>query len=479
VSVEKDSAMIPSGATAFSRRYRAWLLLLLVLINALNLADRQGIAVSMQAIKVDLRFSDWQLGIIQGLPFAFFYTLMGLPLARLAEHLSRTRIIAGCMALFGAMVALCGTARSFWGLLVCRIGVGVGDAGFGTPVASLIGDHYPMGKRASVMSIIWLGAPIGVVAGATGAGWLAQYVSWRATFATIGMSALAVALIAFLSLREPPRGMSDPDPLSREPPPSTWTVCRFLFAKRSMWHVLIGCALAATSMNAIGQFLHPFLVRNYHLGYAAAGRLIALIAGGAMASGLLLGGFGVDWAGRSDQRWYVWGPALGLTLGAPLFLLGFNQPRISSAVLVLIAAHLCMFLYYAPSLALAQNMVGANMRASSAFFVSLVLGLVGIGLGPPIVGFLSDHFAAQAFALGAFPASCPGGTAPAQAPQALVTACSTASAAGIRHALMVMSLLGLWAALHYLLAARDLRRDLATRYQPTGVPLDATTPARP
>jgi predicted MFS family arabinose efflux permease len=471
--------MIPAAATDFSRRYRAWLLLLLVLINALNLADRQGIAVSVQAIKVDLKFTDWQLGLMQGLPFAFFYTLMGLPLARLAEHLSRTKIIAGCMALFGAMVALCGTARSFMGLVACRIGVGIGDAGFGTPVASLIGDHYPMGKRASVMSIIWVGAPIGVVAGATGAGWLAQYATWRATFATIGTSALVVALIAFLSLREPPRGMSDPEPLSREPPPSIWTVCRFLFAKRSMWHVLIGCALAATSMNSIGQFLATFLVRNYHLGYAAAGRLIALIAGASMASGLLVGGFGVDWAGRSDQRWYAWGPALGLTLAAPLFLLGFNQSAIPSAVVILIAAHLCMFVYYAPSLALAQNMVGANMRASSAFFVSLVLGLVGIGLGPPIVGFLSDRFGAQAFPLGAYAASCPGGTPPAHATQALVTACSTASAVGIRRALMVMSLLGLWAALHYLLAARNLRRDLATRYQAASAPLDAPTPARP
>jgi hypothetical protein len=187
----------------------------------------------------------------------------------------------------------------------------------------------------------------------------------------------------------------------------------------------------------------------------------------------------VDWAGRSDKRWYVWGPALGLTLAAPLFLLGFNQSSIPAAVVVLIAAHVCMFLYYAPSLALAQNMVGANMRASSAFVVSLVLGLVGIGLGPTIVGFLSSHFAARAFTLGAFQAACPGETAPVGASHALAAACSAASAAGIRHALMVMSLFGLWAALHYFLAARSLRRDLETRYQPAALPLDATTPARP
>ncbi len=466
------------NSTTFSRRYRAWLLLLLVLINALNLADRQGIAVSLQAIKLDLRFTDSQLGILQGMGFALFYALMGLPLARLAEHLSRTKIIAACIALFGAMSALCGTAKSFASLLLFRVGVGVGDAGFGTPVASLIGDHYLMDRRASVMSIIWLGAPIGVVAGAMGAGMLAQHVSWRATFAVIGAAALVVALIAFATLREPPRGMCDPDPLARERPPSTWTVFRFLFAKRSMWHVLIGCALAAISMNAIGQFLSTFLVRNYHLGFAAAGRWVALIAGAAMGSGLLIGGFGVDWAGRSDRRWYVWGPALGLTLAAPLFLLGFREPVLGTAVVVLIAAHVCMFVYYAPSLALAQNMVGANMRASSAFVVSLVLGLAGIGLGPTLVGILSDRFAAQAFPLGAFKLACPGGVAPAASAHALATACSAASAAGLRHALMVMSLLGLWAAVHYALAGRNLRRDLETRYQPASLPLDATTPAR-
>lgn len=468
----------PSSSPVFSKGYRVWLLILLVVINALNLADRQGLAASVQAIKLDLKFTDSQLGLIQGLGFAIFYTLMGLPLARLAERASRTKIIAGCVALFGVMVALCSTAKSFLGLLLFRVGVGVGDAGFGTPVASLIGDHYTMEKRASVMSIIWLGAPIGVVCGTAGAGYLAQYVSWRASFLVIGSLAVLVAIVAFLTFREPVRGTCDPEPLSHgESPPSTWVVFRFLFAKRSMWHVLIGCSLAATSMNAIGQFLSAFLVRDYHMGIAAAGRLLAMIAGAAMASGLVVGGFGVDWAGRLDKRWYVWGPAVGLAIAAPLFLFGFNQSVVASAVVLLIAAHLCMFVYYAPSLALAQNMVGANMRASSAFVVSLVLGLVGIGLGPTIVGVLSDQFAMHAFALGAFKAMCPGGAAPHGSPQALVAACGDASATGIRDALMIMSLLCLWAALHYVLAGRDLRRDLDTHYQPAAPALDATTPA--
>jgi predicted MFS family arabinose efflux permease len=386
----------------FSRAYRAWLLAILLVSNALNLADRLGMAAVSQAIKVDLRFTDAQMGLIQGLGFAILYTLLGLPIARLAEHTNRTRIIAGSLAIFGAMVWLCSTATSFARLLLFRVGVSVGDAGFGPPVASLIGDHYPMEKRASAMSII--GSSLG--------GWMAEHVSWRAAFVAIGIPGLVVSVVAFLTLREPQRGLSDVAGASAGPPPSFRVVLKFLLSKRSMCHILIGCALAAIGMNAIGQFLAPFLLRTYHLGFAEAGRLLSLIAGGAMASGLALGGFGVDWAGRFDKRWYVWGPAIGLTLAAPAFLVGFDQSTVTSAVVALMAAHVALFVYFTPTLAMAQNMVGANMRASSAFTVSLVLGLVGVGIGPTLLGLLSDTFGAAAFAPGNFKLMCPGGAPP-------------------------------------------------------------------
>jgi len=451
----------------FSRGYRAWLLTVLVLVSALNLADRQGLAASAQALKLDLKFTDSQLGLIQGLGFAIFYTLMGLPLARLAEHRSRTRIIGACVGLFGVMVSLCSTAQGFGRLLLFRIGVGVGDGGFGPPVASLIGDHYPMGRRASAMAIIWLGAPLGVVTGSVLGGWLAEHYGWRSTFRVIGLAGLVVCLLVLLTLREPRRGTFDPAASSRGAPPAARQVFGFLFAKRGMRQTLIAAALASTSMNAIGQFLNPFLARNYHLGPAEVGRLLGLIAGVSMASGLLIGGFGVDWAGRSDRRWYVWGPALGLLLAAPLFIFGFTRVHLGSAVVLLIGAHVSMFVFYSPTLALAQNMVGANMRASSAFLVSgLVMGLVGVGLGPTLSGILSDRLATHAF--GAYIASCPGGRAPPGALAALGDACRAAAATGIRQALMVMALLCLWSAVHYFLAARTLRADLDTHYAGSG-----------
>ena len=455
----------------FSKGYRGWLLFVLALTNALNLADRQSLGASAQAIKLDLGLTDAQMGLVQGLAFAIFYSVLALPIARLAEHVSRTKIIAGAVAIFGVMVTLCSKANTFWQLLICRIGVGVGDAGFAPPVGSLVGDHYGMTRRASAMSVIWLGAPAGVVFGAMLGGWMAEHVSWRAAFVAVGAPGILVAILAFLTLREPPRGMSDAVSTNipaSAPPPSMVQVLKFLLSKPSVRHLLAGCALAAISMNGIGQFFGQFIVRNYHVGFSEAGRILSFVAGGSMPCGMLLGGFGVDWAARYDKRWYAWGPAVTLLLAAPAFILGFNQPTVLTAATALVLGHVMLFVYWTPTLALAQNMVGASMRASSTFVFNFILGLVGIGFGPTLVGILSDRFARSAFTVGDFVASCPKGRPVTGALNAHLQACADASATGLRNALMLMSLTFIWASIHYYLASRTLRRDLETRYVPPG-----------
>lgn len=453
-----------SSAPTFSRGYRGWLLFLLLLVNVLNLADRQGMASAAPKIKEDLGLSDTQLGLIMGLGFALFYTLLGLPYARLSERLSRTKILAASVAVFALAAALCGTAHRFMTFLLFRMGVGTGDAGLGPPVASLIGDHYPAEKRTAAMTVLWLGAPIGAMGGSILGGLFADTLGWRAWFYALSVPAVVVAALLFFTLREPTRGMNDPARVVSGPPPGMLTVLRFLLAKRSMVHVLIGGALAATAMNGLGQFLARFFVADYHMSFSAAGRMLGLIAGVSMASGLALGGFGMTEAGKRDRRWYVWGPAIGLVLACPMFLFGVSVGSVPLAVALLLAGHVSLFVYYTPTLAMAQNMVGADMRASSAFVMSIVLGLVGIGLGPTLVGIFSDLFAGQAFHLGSYAQMCPGGRAPAGASADLAQACGVASADGIKHSIMAMSLLFVWSSLHYLLAAKRLRQDLDTHY---------------
>jgi predicted MFS family arabinose efflux permease len=447
-----------------SRGYRAWLLAILMLVNLLNLADRQGLAAVAPAIKLALRLTDTQLGLVLGLGFAIFYTLLGLPIARLAEHYSRARIIAISSAVFAGFLLLCSKSRGFTQLLLYRVGVGAGDAGFGPPVASLLGDHYPERRRASAMTIVWLGAPLGALSGSMLGGWIAQHADWRLWFVGLSVPSLLVSLLAFFTIKEPMRGLQDAvAPQGR--PPSMWQVVKFMLAKRSMVHVLIGAGLAAIAMNGIGQFWGRYYTAVFHMGLFESGRLIGIIAVVAMASGLTLGGFGVSYLSDRDRRWYVWAPAVALALTTPLLLSGITRPTIHQAIWLILAGHITLFVYFTPTLALAQNMVGANMRASASFVINIVFGLVGVGLGPTLIGKLSDLLAHHAFGAGSFNTLCPGGIAASGANETLATACRAASGAGIMHALSVFSMLFIWAAVHFLLAARNLERDLDRHYE--------------
>ena len=153
------------------------------------------------------------------------------------------------------------------------------------------------------MTIIWLGAPIGALAGSALGGWVAQNADWRTWFYLLSIPGVLVAVAAFFTLRDPPRGLSDPagTAAASGPPPSMGEVLRFLFAKKSMRHVVIGCGLAAMGMNGLGQFLTRFMTAGYGIGLAEAGQTLGILAVAAMASGLALGGFGVTWASVSGS----------------------------------------------------------------------------------------------------------------------------------------------------------------------------------
>ncbi len=452
-------------AGGYTRGYRAWMLFILLLMNILNLADRQGLAAIAPALKRDLALSDTQLGVILGLGFAIFYTLFGLPIARLSESRNRVRIIAVSIAVFSSFGALASRAQTFLSLLACRVGVGIGDAGFGPPVASLLGDHYPAGKRASAMTIVWLGAPIGALAGAAIGGYVAQHSDWRLWFVGLSLPGFAVAALAFFTLREPRRGAADAAGPAAGAVPSTAAALKFLLSKKSMRHVLAGGSVAAIALNGMGQFWPRYLVAVFHIGPAQAGGLLGIMVVVAMASGLGLGGFGVDWAVQRDRRWYVWGPAIALALAMPLFLVGLSQTTLTRTMVALLPAHIALFVFFTPTLAIAQNIVDSSMRASSAFTVGIVFGLVGPGLGPTIVGVISDLAAHRRFTAGNFGALCPGGAAAPGAAPAIASACGAASAHGITVAMAAVTCLLLWGSVHYFLAARTLRADLDTPYR--------------
>ncbi|MBL8552456.1 MAG: MFS transporter [Hyphomonadaceae bacterium] len=440
--------------------YRARFLAVMLLVNTFNFADRAIFSALGQAVKQDLLLTDTQLGLLQGFSFALLYAVAGIPIGRLAERGSRVGIIAVAVTVWSGMTAACGLAMNFWHMMLARIGVGIGEAGFSPPSSSLVSDHFGSDRRASALAIIALGSPLGALVGAVGGGLIAGEHGWRIAFFALGAPGLLLGLIVFLLLKEPQRGLAD-GVLASEPPPPMSRVLAALMAKPTFVHVVIGGAAAGLGMNAIGHFLAPFLGRVHALDIRSAALWFGLVSSASLAIGLLIGGLGTDRLARHDRRWSAWGPAIGLALAAPLYYLGFQQAELLPALAFIFGGAIALISHYGPLLGIVQNLAPPRARASAAALVGLVFAIFGVGLGPTLVGILSDHFATQSFGEG-FAAACPGGRAPAGASELFQANCASASAAGMRTAFSVMVLAFPWAALHFLIASFTLRRDLHT-----------------
>lgn len=427
-------------------------------INLFAYADRTVVGAVAQAMKVDLRISDTEIGLLNGFAFALFYSVLGLPIARLAERSSRVNIVAIAVGVWSIFASLCGVARSFGELFLFRVGVGVGEAGFNPPVASLIADYYKAGRRAKAMAVVGLGGAFGPALGAMGGGMIAQAGSWRSAFIIIGLPGLILAPIAWFMLREPPRGWADGAQADAVARPGIIETFGYLLAKPAFRAVLVAGAIASAATNVISQFTASFFVRSFALSYAQAGFLAGMIGGVAVTLGVMMGGILSDRLAMRDRRWLMWTPGIGVLLSAPVYIMAVSTGSLWAAVAGFLIAGVGLFSYYSPTMASVQDMAAPRMRASASFLYSFATILIGAGLGPVISGALSDHFASGAFA-GDFDASCPGGQAIKGAAEALVQSCRTASAAGLAHSLMAMQAAIPVGVIAYFVAARTLRRD--------------------
>ncbi|WP_439817291.1 spinster family MFS transporter [Zavarzinia sp. CC-PAN008] len=443
-----------------SPAYRRWVLFILLIVYMVNFIDRSILNTVGQAVKADLKLTDLELGLLGGLAFAVVNGTLAVPIARLAERYSRVKIIAISVAVWSAFTAVCGLAGNFWHMLVARIGVGVGEAGGAAPVQSLISDYYPPEKRATALSIYVTGVPIGILLGAAGSGWLVENMSWRTAFMVVGLPGILLAVVVWATIIEPPRGYAEKAAPSTEPPPPLMAVVRRMLGRRSLVHMILGGIIANFAAYGALQFTHPYFVRQYHLGYAEAALMFGLMVSITSLIGFLLGGIGTDRLATRDKRWYAWVPALGMIAATPLIITGLAQPSFWMMFVILMLPNIGVSTYFGPTFASIHNMVDPRMRASATALGALGMNLIGAAFGPVLAGWLSDVFARGAYA-GDFAVACPGGAAPADALPDLVAACQQASATGLQHALMAMAVFYLWAGLHYLLASRSIRRDLA------------------
>ena len=486
----------PTTSLAFSNRYRGFVLSLLTAAMALNFVDRTIIATIGQSIKVTLKLTDTQLGLLGGLYFALLYTVVGIPIARLAERFSRVNIIALAILVWSGFTALCGTAGSFGVLAFFRFGVGLGEAGCAPPAHSLISDYFEPRQRASALGVLSFGIPLGGMIGAVAGGWLAQYFSWRVAFFAVGIPGLVGALAIKLLVKEPPRGHSEPAhtplfnttddqqllvqrPVWRSEVEEIWAVTRTLFGKFPVLHMVLGTTIASFAGYGANQFAPPYLSRTFHLGYAQVGLIFGLVIGISGGIGTIAGGVLTDRLSRWSPRWYSLVPAIGLAIAAPIYITAYTRNSWQSAASLLLLAGVFHYTYLAPTFGVVQNIVASRRRATAAAVLYFFLNIIALGGGPPFTGWMIDHFAAIDFfhpghrsiwssfgaMVGPQPASfhsvCPGGLGAQPADTQLMSRCSGALALATRQGMVVTLSFFVWAALHFGLGSIGLTQALA------------------
>ena len=475
----------------YSNSYKSVVLTLLVTAYTFNFIDRTIISTIGQAIKVDLKITDTQLGLLGGLYFALLYTLLGIPIARFAERFNRVNIISAAIVIWSAFTALCGTATSFAMLAAYRFGVGFGEAGLNPPAHSLLSDYFEPKKRASALAVYAFGIPFGTMIGAVAGGWLAQHFSWRTAFLLVGLPGVLVAISIKLFIKEPPRGHSEPDggaSLAAHPPFSLanefremGAIVKTLFGKWPVLHMLLGVTLASFGSYGSGQFVPPYFSRTFGLDYAQVGLITGLVGGISSGIGTLLGGVVTDRLALRSPRWYSLTPAIGLAIATPIYITAYLQPSWQSAAMILLIPGIFHYTYLGPTFGVVQNMVETRRRATAAAIMLFFLNLIALGGGPPFTGWVIDHFAQFNFNHGAgqgilasigqmlggagggesFAAACPGGLAPAGAAPGLAARCHDSLVDATRSGIIVSLCFYLWAAFHYFLGSIGLVKALA------------------
>jgi MFS family permease len=392
------SPVIAPVSTAY-RRYALWVLLI---IYTLNFLDRQVVNILAEPIKRDLGLADWQLGMMTGLAFAVFYTVLGIPIARLAETKNRPMIIGTSVAAWSAFTVLCGFTQNFWQLILARIGVGVGEAGCTPPAHSLITDYVPRETRASAIAFYSIGTPLGTLAGMAMGGLIADAYGWRTAFMVAGAPGVLFALVAAFTLVEPRKRLAAEMAARASSQISFAAALAVLATKKTFWLVALAASIKAFIGYGHAPFTASFFFRNHGpelaqlaamFGLKSAGFLglaLGLVGGTAGVVGAWLGGVFADRLGAKDLRAYVTVPAIASLITIPIYITAVSLDAPMTAIGLLAINALLGTLWYGPVYATAQSIVDPALRATASAVLLLIINLIGLGLGPLAVGLLSD-----------------------------------------------------------------------------------------
>lgn len=437
---------LPAEHALPSPAYARYAVGLLTLVYLLSFLDRQVLSILAEPIKRDLGLADWQLGAITGLAFALFYTVIGIPVARLSERAHRPYIIAASISIWSAFTLLCGTARGFVHLALARVGVGIGEAGCTPPALSLIADTVSRERRSSAVAVYMAGAPAGALLGMVLGGIVASHWGWRTAFFVAGAPGLLIALIVALTLREPRVGAAKGAANESHREPGFVATLRVMLAKPTYRLIVTAVTMKAFIQYSMQAFLGSFFFRNHTAELATAasafglkpigflGITLGLVLGISGVAGSVLGGRFADHFARRDIRAHMTIPAIAVLIGTPFYVAALMVSSMPVAFALLLIPGTLNAMYYGPAYAIVQGLVPASMRATATAVLLLVISLVGLGLGPLAVGIVSDLLASRGLG----------------------------EAEGLRWALVLSVLVAIPAALCFLAARKTLEGDLVS-----------------
>ena len=362
------------------------ILALLCLVNAFSYVDRSMLALVMLQLTRELALSDTITGLIAGLPFALCYAICAIPLAWVADNHNRRNLLAGALAFWSAITALTGSVQSGWQLAAARFGLGAGEAAGHPTTASLIADTFDAKSRTVAFAALSASVSLGPLIGFPAVGWMLAHYGWRAAYHAVGLAGIVVAVIFFLTVREPPRAARS----EAKDRIGFFTGVGKLLRAPSYGFVVVAGGFNAINQGAVLTWGPTFLDRVHHLGPQDIGIYFGTVRGVAGLIGALAAAAIVGMLVRRDIRWQIRAAIVVAILPflSDMTFLFAPQPLLWQTGLGL--SSLFTQFVVAVSYPLYVNVAPTNLRATASAFYFLVASLMGFILGPFIVGALND-----------------------------------------------------------------------------------------
>ncbi|MEO0785537.1 MAG: MFS transporter [Pseudomonadota bacterium] len=450
------------GQSYGSFPYRTYVLLTLTLVYTFNFIDRILISVVSVPIINEFGLSQFQFGLLSGIGFALFYTLLGIPIANLSERVSRKLIIGICVILWSLATVLCGFATGFVTLLIARMLVGVGEAGCTPPANSMISDYYKPLARPTALGIYAMGVTAGGLLAQVFGGVILDIFSWREAFIYVGAPGIILGLIVLFTLKEPPRGYSDPAGTKRPEKAGFGEAIGEIFSKPTFWIMTTGATIAAFAGYSLTGLQPQHVVFTHGFTPAETALMFMAPVGLAATLGAFLGGYLTEQASKRSATAATWVPGVAFLFCAPIYATAFLLGDSTMMLIALMVASMLQYFYLGAQYNIAQAVVSLRVRATSVAILLFVVNLIGYGVGPPTLGIVADALTtgwiANSDVAGQITATC--SLTDPELSDTLLGACREARAYGVKWACVTATCLFAFAGLFFLLSGRTFLRDL-------------------